>query len=290
MLYRARHVTTYVYEQPVSQCLSETRITPRELPRQSVKESRIDVQPEPATFERRTDYFGNEVALFAVFGPHDRFTVTSTSLVEVQPPSAEPLPDIAWEEVRRMMAAPREQELIRVSEFVFDSPFVAASTDLAAYARPSFASGRSLAAAAEELSKRIHEEFRYEPRSTSIDMPLRDVLKKRKGVCQDFSHVMIGALRSLGLAARYISGYLRSSANYQGAEASHAWVSVYVPGYGWLDLDPTNKVRAGEGHVTVAWGRDYGDVTPVKGVALGGGAQCVEVAVEVRPAAEPDNG
>jgi transglutaminase-like putative cysteine protease len=135
----------------------------------------------------------------------------------------------------------------------------------------------------EDLSRRVHKEFRYEPKATSIDMPLSEVLKKRRGVCQDFAHVMIGALRSMRLAGRYISGYLRSGSDYQGAEASHAWVSAFVPGAGWLHFDPTNNMMPTDGHVTIGWGRDYGDVTPVKGVTLGGGAQLVEVAVRVDP-------
>jgi transglutaminase-like putative cysteine protease len=138
----------------------------------------------------------------------------------------------------------------------------------------------------DDLSHRIHTEFKYEPNTTSIDTPVLEALKAKRGVCQDFSHVMIGALRSQRLAARYVSGYLRSGADYQGAEASHAWVSVLVPGAGWLDIDPTNNVRPGTGHLTLAWGRDYGDVVPVKGVALGGGSHTVEVEVRMEPVGE----
>jgi len=172
---------------------------------------------------------------------------------------------------------------LEASEFIYDSPFVSATPQLAAFAKPSFPAGRPLVEALEDLSRRIHSEFEYAPKSTSIDMPLAEVLKNRRGVCQDFSHVMIGALRSRRLAARYVSGYLRSGANYQGAEASHAWVAAFVPGAGWLHFDPTNDMVPSDGHVTLGWGRDYGDVTPVKGVTLGGGAQLVEVAVRVDP-------
>ena len=177
----------------------------------------------------------------------------------------------------------RSPHTLAAYEFVFDSPFVAASPQLAAFGAATFTPGRHLAEAVTELSTRIHKEFSYKPKSTSIDSSLEDVLSRRQGVCQDFAHVMIGVMRSYRLAARYVSGYLRSGAKYLGAEASHAWVSVYLPGYGWLDLDPTNNVLPSDGHVTVAWGRDYGDVTPVKGISLGGGGQVVDVVVRVEP-------
>ena len=151
------------------------------------------------------------------------------------------------------------------------------------YASPTFTPGRPLVDALQELSHRIHTEFRYQPKSTSIDMPLIEVLRNRRGVCQDFAHIMIGALRSLRLAARYVSGYLRSGSNYQGFEASHAWVSVFIPGNGWVGFDPTNDVMPSDRHVTLAWGRDFSDVTPMKGITLGGGGQTIEVEVSVRP-------
>src|SRR5262249_5142095 len=142
--------------------------------------------------------------------------------------------------------------------------------------------GRPLLEAAKELTHRIHDDFKYRPQSTSIDVPLRDVVKKRQGVCQDFAHVMIGALRSQKLAARYVSGYVRPGPKVRGAQASHAWVSLFFPGSGWIGFDPTNDLIVSDSHVTLAWGRDYGDVTPVKGISLGGGGQSVKVEVYVR--------
>jgi transglutaminase-like putative cysteine protease len=185
--------------------------------------------------------------------------------------------------VRDELAAHDRPDTLEAFEYVCDSPFVAAGPELAAYARASFPAGRGLLEAVDDLCHRIHSEFTYEPNTTNIDTPLLETLKARRGVCQDFAHVMIGALRSQRLAARYVSGYLRSGADYQGAEASHAWVSVYLPGAGWVDVDPTNDIRPGTGHLTLGWGRDYGDVTPVKGIALGGGQQLVEVEVRVDP-------
>jgi len=256
------------------------------MPGQRVLQSRIDVDPEPVVMDRRKDYFGNDVNSFAIFRSHDRFTTTATGMVEVEMPAV-PSPPLAWEQVRDAVAAYADEECLAAYEFVFDSPYVAAGRELADFARPSFTPGRPFSEAAGELSHRIHEEFTYLPKSTSIDMPLLEVFHNRAGVCQDFSHIMIGALRSLRLPARYVSGYLRSGADYQGAEASHAWVSVFVPGTGWLSFDPTNDMIPRDGHVTLAWGRDYADVTPVKGIALGGGEQTVVVEVRVIPVEEP---
>jgi transglutaminase-like putative cysteine protease len=287
MVYQATHVTRYRYEWPVSQSQSEARLTPRTFPGQTLHEFRIHIQPEPAVLETRKDYFGNDVTAFAVFRTHDQFSATAVSIVEVEPKSWGMIPTISWEATRDQIAAQRDPALLEPYEFVFDSPYVAAAPELANYAGSTFSPGRPLIDAVTELSHRIHAEFRYEPKSTSIDMPLLEVLGNRRGVCQDFAHIMIGALRSLRLPARYVSGYLKSGAAYQGADASHAWVSVYVPGIGWFDFDPTNDVRPSEGHVTLGWGRDYGDVTPVKGVALGGGEQIVEVEVRVEPITLP---
>jgi transglutaminase-like putative cysteine protease len=282
MRYAATHVTHYRYDATVSQCQSEVRLTPRALPWQALIESRIQATPGPASVEAHKDYFGNDVTTFTILESHDRFEIVATSVVEVQPRPA-PTSDVGWEAVRDELALHARPETLEAFEFVFDSPFVAGGPELLAYARPSFPAGRGLLESVDDLAHRIHAEFKYQPNATNIDTPLLEALKARRGVCQDFAHVMIGALRSLRLAARYVSGYLRSGADYQGAEASHAWVSVYLPGSGWVDVDPTNDVRPGTGHVTLGWGRDYGDVTPVKGIALGGGHQLVDVEVRVDP-------
>jgi transglutaminase-like putative cysteine protease len=209
--------------------------------------------------------------------------IETKSVVDVQKPRDETDSSIPWEEARELIAAHSDDECLAATEFVFDSRYVSSGPELAEFARPTFSAGRPLVDALKELSHRIHGEFRYKPSSTSIDTPLLQVLRNRQGVCQDFAHVMIGALRSLRLAARYTSGYLRSSPGSQGAEASHAWVSAFVPGSGWLSFDPTNDVMPTDGHVILAWGRDYGDVTPVKGIAVGGGSHSVEVEVLVKP-------
>ena len=284
MRYRATHTTRYAYQAPVSQCQSEVRLTPRALPWQTLVESRIQTSPEPVSIERHKDYFGNEVTSFTIVERHDRFTTVASSLVDVTERTTPPVTDTPWDAVRDELAAHERPELLEAFEFTLTSPYVFTDPQLGDYARSSFAAGRGIAEATRELTHRIHKDFRYEPKATRIDTPVLEAFAARRGVCQDFSHVMIGALRSLGLAARYVSGYLRSGAKYLGAEASHAWVSVFVPGSGWFDFDPTNDVRPGTGHITLAWGRDYGDVAPVKGIALGGGNQVVEVEVRVEPA------
>jgi transglutaminase-like putative cysteine protease len=203
--------------------------------------------------------------------------------VEVSPPDGQALSSPPWEQVRDRLALPLDADAIAASEFIFDSPYICAMPELREYARPTFTPGRPLLDALQELTRRIHEEFKYQPKSTSIDTPLREVLQTRQGVCQDFAHLMIGALRSLRLSARYVSGYIRSGPRFQGAAASHAWVSAFDPQSGWLGFDPTNNMMTSDAHITLAWGRDYGDVTPVKGLTLGGGGQSVEVEVRVQP-------
>jgi len=283
MIYRTLHTTRYRYDAPVSQSISEGRLTPRAFAGQRVFETNVTVDPDFARVSTRVGYFGNTVTTISVFGTHDRFTVTATSVVETGLAPVGEIPLAAWELVRNELAAPGDADYIAASEYIFESPYVPSINAVADYARPIFAPGRPLIESLRELNQRIHGEFLYKPESTSIEVPLQEVMDKRHGVCQDFAHVMIGAVRSVGLAARYVSGYLRSGADMQGSEASHAWVSVYVPGAGWLDFDPTNNVMPTDGHVTIGWGRDFGDITPLKGIALGGGGQKVEVEVRVTP-------
>lgn len=283
IVYRVQHATRYRYDAPVSQCQSEVRLSPRALPWQTVLDATITTTPESAWSDTRTDYFGNEVRTFWIHERHDRFSTVSTSLVRVEPRTTGATTSVGWEAAREVIAEHRTAETLAALEFVFDSPLVASAPELAAYARPTFERGRPMLEALDEFTHRIFTEFAYKPASTSIDTPVLETLRLKRGVCQDFSHVMIGALRSLGLAARYVSGYLRSGSDHQGAEASHAWVGVFVPDLGWIDFDPTNDVRPNQDHVTLAWGRDYADVTPVKGIALGGGKQLVDVEVRVQP-------
>jgi transglutaminase-like putative cysteine protease len=282
MLYEVTHATHYTYEIPVSQCLNEVRVTPRTMPLQDVRSSEITVDPEPAFLHHRKDYFGNDVGVFAVFEKHDKLTATCRSIVEVTPPAEEVTSTVTWEAARDALQAQTDDACLEASEFIYNSPYVPIFGELTKFAQKTFEPSRPLLDAVKELNQRINTEFLYIQKSTSIDSPLPEVLRKKRGVCQDFAHVMIGALRSLRLSARYVSGYLRPGPKVQGAQASHAWVSVFIPGTGWLDFDPTNNLVPTDTHVTVGWGRDYGDLTPVKGVTLGGGGQVVAVEVYVK--------
>ena len=282
MIFEITHTTRYLYQTPVSHCLNEVRLTPRILPLQQVRESSIVVQPKPAFIHHRKDYYGNDVTSFEVFEKHESLETTAESVVEVQAHPQEMQSMISWEDARDAIAVHATADSIEASEFVYNSPFVPPVPQLHEYARKIFEPKRPLIEAARDLTQRINKDFKYHPKSTSIDVPLADVFRNRRGVCQDFAHVMIGALRSMRLAARYVSGYVRPGPKVQGAQASHAWVSVFFPDVGWISFDPTNNLMVSDSHITLAWGRDYGDVTPVKGVTLGGAGQNVEVEVYVR--------
>jgi transglutaminase-like putative cysteine protease len=283
MLFQITHTTRYTYQSPVSHSLNEVRLTPRSLAGQEVRKTEIRVQPEPAFMHHMRDYYSNDVTLFELFEKHDHLEVTAESTVDVRPEVTEPFPSISCGEARQRIAARSDAASFEASEFIYNSPYVTVTRQLDEYARKTFARNRPLLGAAQELTHRIHAEFKYRPESTSIDVPLTEVMRNRRGVCQDFAHVMIGTLRSQRLAARYVSGYVRPGPRVQGAQASHAWVSIFFPGSGWLSFDPTNDLMVSDSHVTLAWGRDYGDVTPVKGISLGGGGQSVKVEVYVRP-------
>jgi transglutaminase-like putative cysteine protease len=283
MIFHVTHTTRYSYETPVSHGLNEVRLTPRGFPGQTVHKTAIEVQPKPAFMRHRKDYYGNDAVSFEVLERHDRLVATAESEVEVLSNGKAPLSSISWEDARDLIVSETGLASSGISEFICNSPYVPTTPSLAEYARKTFMPRRGLVDAVQDLTHRIHEDFEYSPKSTSIDIPLTDVLRNRQGVCQDFAHVMIGTLRSVRLAARYVSGYVRPGPKVQGAQASHAWVGVFVPGSGWLGFDPTNNVMVSENHITLAWGRDYSDVAPIKGITLGGGGQTVEVEVYVRP-------
>ncbi|MEW6281354.1 MAG: transglutaminase family protein [Candidatus Eremiobacterota bacterium] len=280
MRYRVRHRTQYRYSEPVSLGHNQVICQPRPHPRQVCTDALLEIEPVPAVSSRRRDYFGNYVTFFAVQERHQELSVTLRFQAEVTAP--DPVADSPpWEE-----AAVRGD--LEAHQYLFDSHYVQCDDDLAAYARLSLTPGRPLVEAVSDLTHRIHTDFRFDPKATDVTTPLRQVLEKRRGVCQDFAHLEIGMLRSVGLAARYISGYVLTvpppgQPRLIGADASHAWISVFCPPLGWLDFDPTNDSQPSDQHVTVAWGRDYDDVSPVKGVVLGGGRQSVSVGVDVLP-------
>ena len=289
MKYRVKHTTEFVYEARVGLCYNEARLLPRPLPQQKVLSAVLKIDPLPFDYYERYDYFGNRAVYFSIQQPHDQMLVTAVS--EVETARAKKLAageDLPWEMVRDRLRNDRAEEVIYASQFVLDSPTVSVNDQLLDYAQPSFVPGRPLIDAVNGLMQRIYREFKYDPEFSTIATPLKDVIEHRSGVCQDFAHLGIGCLRALGLAARYVSGYIETvpppgKERLIGADASHAWFSTYLPGAGWVDFDPTNNQQPGDRHITVAWGRDFVDVTPLKGVAFGSGEHELKVSVDVLP-------
>jgi transglutaminase-like putative cysteine protease len=289
MMYRVRHVTTYEYEDPVSVSHHILRLSPHNSARQTCHESKITITPKPPNKTCHIDYFGNATICFTLLEPHERLIIEAASELEV---TAIPQPDFAespaWESVRDTLPYNYTEEGLSAYQFVFDSTRVKARAELKEYARASFPAERPLLEGMMDLTRRIHTDFRFDTKATEVSTPDETFFEKRRGVCQDFSHLQIACMRSLGLPARYVSGYLRTlpppgKPRLVGADASHAWCSAWSPGAGWIDFDPTNNCVPTDGHITVAWGRDYGDVSPVHGVLLGGARHKLETGVDVMP-------
>ena len=287
MKYRVTHTTEFSYEARVGLCYNEARLLPRDLPQQKVLSAGLLIEPQPYDYYERFDYFGNRTTYFSIQQPHDQLIVTATSEVETNAVSlSEVAGSLAWEMAREQLRNARSAEDLDASQFVLDSPTVVVSDLILDYALPSFSPGRPLIDAVRDLMQRIFHEFNYDPEFSTIATPLKDVLEHRSGVCQDFAHLAIGCMRSMGLAARYVSGYIETEPppgkeRLVGADASHAWFSAYLPEHGWLDFDPTNNQLPGDRYITVAWGRDFTDVTPLKGVAFGSGEHELKVSVDV---------
>jgi transglutaminase-like putative cysteine protease len=286
-IYELVHTTRYTYSERVSVSHHVARLTPRALPHQHTLDCAIDIDPAPAIHSTHTDYFGNVMTFFAMQGAHSALTVSARSRVALDPrdvlvASATP----AWD------AATARHLPLEAVEQTFDSLPMRTLADLRAYASPSFPTGRPLLEAVIELTDRIHGDFTFDPHATTVTTSVADFLQARRGVCQDFARLAIACLRSLGLAAHYVSGYLETTPppgrpRQVGADASHAWLGVYCPGHGWIDVDPTNNILPSTGHVTLAWGRDYVDVSPVRGVILGGGEHSLDVSVSLVRADTP---
>lgn len=288
MKYRITHTTKYKYAGTVPIGYNRVYLTPRNSAGQECLRSQLNVEPVPAVFGQRTlDYYGNEVIFFTVQEQHAVLEITARSEVRLTPViPAEPAATPPWEEALRLVKEGRDPDAQYAAQFTYPAESVPVSADLRDYARASFTEGRPVLEAAADLMRRIFEEFAYDPAATTVTTSVEQVLEKRRGVCQDFAHLQIGCLRALGLPARYVSGYVApkhatSGAAYVGAQASHAWLSLYTPGAGWVDLDPTNNCLPSTEHITVAWGRNYDEVSPVRGVILGGGTQNLTVAVDV---------
>jgi len=289
MRYEVRHETEYGYSQPVTIGHNALHLRPRSVDHQHCRSLHIDIVPRPAVTVERVDYFGNPVTFFTVQHPHEGMTVSASSVIDVE--HTEPLIDGVsrpWEAVRDGLPSDVSDEGLDAYQYTFDSPLAADRSELTAYAQSDFTPGRPIFDAARDLSARINADFKFDPSTTTVTTPVSQVFEQRSGVCQDFAHLMIACLRGLGLPARYVSGYLRTEPppgqeRLKGVDASHAWVAVYSPGFGWVDFDPTNNRLIGLDHITLAWGRDYADVAPVKGLILGGGEHWLNVRVDISP-------
>lgn len=291
--YRVLHDTEYAYSQPVTLSQQRLHLPPRETAWQKVLAHGLEIDPAPTRRSASLDAFGNQVVRFDLEQPHDRLLVRAESRVEVWPrppryPAASQPWDALVDDLRYRAGRAYRGRLLEAVRFRFESTHVRVKSDFVDYARHSFAPGRPVLEGAIDLMERIHADFTFDPAATTVATPVTEVLARRRGVCQDFAHLMLSCLRSLGLPARYVSGYLLTQPpagqpRLVGADASHAWVAVFVPALGWVDLDPTNDCMVDTEHITVAWGADFADVTPQRGVILGGGAHEVTVRVTVTP-------
>ena len=289
MRYEVSHRTTYVYRQPVVQSFHGVHLEPRATRRQSTLKHNLLIEPAPATRTTITDYFGNRMVLLRIEEQHSELVVHARSSIDI---ADEPLPDTsatcAWEDVMDRARLPDGGFDTQVLQFVPRSRLTPATPALAAFARQVFPPRRPVLEGALALTRRIFEDFKFDATATDVSTPVERVLETRRGVCQDFAHLAIACLRALGIPVRYVSGYLLTrpppgQTKLRGADASHAWFSVWSPEASWVDFDPTNGVIPTHEHITVAWGRDYEDICPIGGVLLGGGDQSMIVGVDVDP-------
>ncbi|MEM6832931.1 MAG: transglutaminase family protein [Pseudomonadota bacterium] len=283
------HKTTYNYTQSVSLSQHFMHLTPRSTPGQLVETSSITTWPEAATWREAKDFFGNKTTLASLDEEHLQTVIEMRSRVTVQPiavPDPENTP--IWTDIIQQLSEMSSEDCLRIRQYCYRSPKIRFNREVLALAQSFFPPETPILVGAMKLMDHIHKSFTYDGEATEVDTPIEDVLRLRRGVCQDFAHLQIAGLRSLGLPARYVSGYLMThpaegEMKLQGADASHAWVSVWVGEYGWVDLDPTNNLIVDDEHITLAWGRDYADVSPINGVTFGGGDHSVRVEVDVVP-------
>jgi transglutaminase-like putative cysteine protease len=289
MIYDVSHRTTYRYSTPVAQSQHIVHMSPRAVERQRIKGHTLLIEPAPTIRTEREDYFGNRVVLFDIEQDHTELIVQARSTIGVTAPkkidrAAAP----AWEEIVKRIADPRAGLDLDVARYACASKNTYPTPDIAAYAGPSFKPGRSVLEAAWDLVERIYDDFTFDPTATDVSTPVTQVLQQRRGVCQDFSHLALACLRTMRISARYVSGYILTRpppgvTRLTGADASHAWISVWSPDFGWVDFDPTNGLMPRDEHITIAYGRDYDDVSPISGILLGGSDHSVHVGVDVAP-------
>jgi len=273
--YSINHKTIYNYLEPVSLCHNMLRLVPRDTGKQVCKSVTVKIQPEPDNLREYEDFFGNKVIYFSIEKEHAQLTVNVHSEIEKKAASD------------GVGLAEDGQEAEEISQFIFETPMTAWSEEIEAYARISFQPGRPVPEAAGDLMHRIYTDFDFTPGFTTISTPLAVVMRERKGVCQDFAHLAIACVRSVGLPARYVSGYIETIPppgveKLIGVDASHAWFSVYISPLGWVDFDPTNDMLPGDQHITIGWGRDYADIAPMKGIIISSGSHGLAVSVDVR--------
>ena len=289
MQFRIRHSTHYKYARRVTHCYNLANVVPRNTRRQRCLSNRITVSPHPAVTRKRTDYFGNEACHFEIQRTHKELIITSESEVQIEDHDRELDLDLgySYQETLDYLRQTKTQQVLDATEFILNSPMIERSEALADYARPSFEPGRSLKACVSELTSRIFNDFAYDPEFTTIATPLSEVLEHKRGVCQDFAHLQVGCLRSMGIPAKYVSGYIETlpapgEEKLVGADATHAWIAYFSPNEGWVEFDPTNDKAANSQHIVTALGRDYYDVTPVKGDIIGvGDSPILSVSVDV---------
>lgn len=286
MKYRIQHTTRYTGSEPISVGHNEAWLTPRTTEQQQCLSSTLQIIPEPSILSTRTDYFGNSVTQFSFNQGYDALTVTAVDEVETRPSLRTSTGDVRWNDIAAAVHRHETAADLAAYEFTFDSPRCRSSREFADYVLVSFADGRPIVEGLVDLLKRFKVDFKYDANATTVSTPVEQAFRQKRGVCQDFAHLVISMLRSIGLPARYVSGYLRTlpppgKPRLVGADASHAWASVFGGPLGWIDIDPVNNAVVGEDHITIAWGRDYGDVTPLKGVYIGGGTHQLTVSVDV---------
>ncbi|MBZ5857532.1 transglutaminase family protein [Flavihumibacter profundi] len=289
MEYQVTHTTEYEYNNSVSLCHNMAKLLVRNTATQLCKNTEIEITPQPDILREYEDYFGNKVIYFAIQKEHRRLAVTVKSQVKKIVADKAELSFFAgtsWEQVKQQVLEPGEENF-NARQYISETPVTAANEDIAAYAAQFFTPGRPFLEAANDLMQQIYLDFEFNPRFTTVATPLTEVMKFRKGVCQDFAHLAIACVRTMGLPVRYVSGYLETVApigkpKLTGVDASHAWFAVYVPQLGWIDFDPTNNMIPGMRHITIGWGRDYTDITPLKGVILSSGHHQLRVLVDVK--------
>ncbi len=288
--YRVLHETLYQYQYMVTLSQQFMHMAPRSFDFQQTLAHTIDIDPATEDWVNRIDYFGNATKNITLATPHRALEVKAASLVALYPrlTMTQIAGSMAWETLRTSLRHSASAPTLEPYQYLYASPHIALSIDLARYASTSFSPGTPVLDGALDLTRRIYEDFEFDATATTIATPLVELLTLRRGVCQDFAHLMIGCVRALGLACRYVSGYILTTPpagqpRLVGADASHAWVSVFCPGYGWVDFDPTNRCLVQDEHITLGWGRDFSDVTPMRGIVLGGGEQELEVRVTVTP-------